>query len=430
MIYHHPPHQLQKQLTQDPSSHHGARGSLGGQDLYALDLGTTKFCLATIQFRTPFEPPTLKKVMVPADGMHRGMVNHMTKAQRALDQLITLAEQEFGRDIKHIHLGVAGSHLSSRITSSTLDLAGDTITTEDQHTLLEMCAQTGAARQQEVLHALPIHYQIDARELMECATGFSGNFLTGTSFVIESDKSYLRDLIRLCNSCGLKVKTLSAEPLASAAVVVPTELKQQGVIVLDIGGGTTDGIAFRHGKPVKLITVNVGGEIMSRDLATCLRINLRDAHQLKHHFGLSYLSPSAPPPVECRNSHGELITVSAEMVYDILSCRISELYELVEHEVKPLGELFTAGMIITGGGSELAYLSDYLTAKHDIMVTKNKPTLPIKLAQQATAGGEHTTPFATVAGLLYLASQGPMAEVSHKATSHFKSLFNWLREIA
>ena len=425
--------QHHRQFSKSAPSRAESWETLGSQDIFALDLGTTKFCLATIQHRTSFEKPMIKKVVVTSDGMHRGMVNHMSRAQRALDQLIRLAEQEFCRDIKHIHLGVAGSHLSSRIAESTLDLGGDAITAEDQITLAQMCTQS-KYRNHEVLHNLPIHYQVDSREIVECATGFSGDFLTGTSFLIEADKNYLRDLIRLCNACGLKVKQLYAEPFASSAVVVSHELKQQGVIVVDIGGGTTDGIAFKHGKPIKLFTVNVGGQIMSRDLATCLRINAQDAHKLKHYFGLSYLSPSPPPPVECYTNSGELITVSAQMVYDILSCRISELYELILQQVESLDERFTAGMITTGGGSELAYLSEYIATTHKLFVSKTKPSLP-KMANQTFSPDDRTTtttPFATVSGLLYLAWQHerPATRVSYKATNHFKSLFNWFKEIA
>ena len=420
-----------------PFSHRGSPRSWsasGGEDIFALDLGTTKFCLATLQHRT-MEKPEIKKVVVESGGMCRGMVSHMGQAQKALDHLISRAEQEFNRDIKQIHLGVAGSHLTSRISQATLDLGGDTITANDQITLAHMCSQKGCAADNEVLHHHPIHYRVDSRERVECAMGFSGDFLTGTSFVIEANKNYLKDLIRLCNASGLKVQKLYAEPFASASVVVPYELRQQGVVVVDIGGGTTDGIAFRGGKPRKLFTVNVGGQIITRDLATCLRVSTKDAHHLKHHFGLSYLSPSPPPPIECLSSSGEPIQVSAQMIYDILSCRICELYEMIRAQVKSFEDQFSAGIILTGGGSELAYLSEYMARQHSIRVSKNKPTLP-KLANQTHTPDDRTTtttPFATVSGLLYLAwiDQQSQAHKAHqRATHHVRSFFSWLKEIA
>ena len=417
----------------DTTSHDRGSSPMSHQEIFALDLGTTKFCLATLHYPRPFEKPVIKKVVVPSGGMRRGMVCHMGEAQQALDALLGLAEKEFSCDVRQIYLGVAGSHLSSRIAEATLDLGGDTITSDDQRALGGKCARPHDLGS-EILHNLPIHYRVDTREQVDCAIGFSGDFLTGSSFMIEADKNYLKDLIRLCNVCGLTVKKLYAEPLASASVVVPHELKHQGVVVVDIGGGTTDGIAFKGGKPIKLFTVNVGGEIMTQDLMTCLRISFEDAHQVKHTIGLSYLSSKPASPMTLKLRSGGSRVVTAEDVFKILSCRISELYQLIMAETVSFEEKFSSGMILTGGGSELAYISEYLSMKHSVYVTKNHPTLP-KLANQTPSPDDRTTtttPFATVSGLLYLAwlDEQKTIKVSGRASHHFKSLLGWFKEIA
>ena len=400
-----------------------------------MDLGTTKFCLATLRMREG-EKPVIEKVVVPAGGMRRGMVCHMQEAGRALDHLLSLAEQKFSRDIKHIYLGVAGSHLRGRIARAALDLGGDAIRAEDQEAILNKC-QKPLDSSYEVLHNIPLTFQVDQRDLVNCAIGFSGDFLKGESFIIEADKNYLKDLVRLCNASGLTVLKLYAEPYASAMVSVPYEQKQQGVVVADIGGGTTDGIVFKEGKPIKLFTVSVGGQLMSQDLATCLRLPIADAHALKHHFGLEHIS--AQPTLdtwEVQQITGKRAAINAAHVHRILSCRIIELYHLIMEELGPLKHLLTSGMIITGGGSELKNIGPFISAQRALFVSKNKPVLP-KLANATATPDDRTTastPYATVAGLLYLAwlheEKTHRAAISTKATFHLRSFLSWLKEIA
>ncbi|MCY4443428.1 MAG: cell division protein FtsA [Proteobacteria bacterium] len=404
-------------------------------DIFALDLGTTKFCLATLRYTQKQLRPIMDKVVVPSGGMKKGMLSHMLEARTALEQLITLAEQQFQQEIKRVYVGVAGSHLKGKIAHATLDLGGDTISEEDQNTLLNQCAGNNDPSY-EMLHNIPLTYQVDAREIVDCAVGFSGDFLKAESFLVKANKNYLKDLIRLCNVCGLTVVKLYAEPYASAMVTVPYEQKQQGVVVADIGGGTTDGIVFKGGKPVRLFTVNVGGELMSRDLATCLRISMKDAEDIKLHFGLS--SPDnhlANKTRTLKRITGEDITITAADVYPILAARIEELYHIILSEIGPLKTLLSSGMIITGGGSELKHISPFLQRPHTLFVNKNQPTLP-KLANGTSTPNDRitaSTPYATVAGLLYLAwlneENNPKAATLSRASHHFKTLLGWIKDM-
>ena len=416
------------------------------RQIFALDLGTTKFCLATLR-QNDGQKPEIEHVVVPSGGMRRGMVCDMNEARGALDTLIAQAESQFQSDIKHIYLGVAGSHLNGRIAQATLDLGGDTIRSEDQEAIQNKC-QKPKDSSYEILHNIPLTYQVDQRDLVNCAVGFSGDFLKGESFIIEADKNYLKDLVRLCNTCGLTVLKLYAEPYASAMVSVPYERRQQGVVVADIGGGTTDGIVFKEGKPVKLFTVNVGGEIMTQDLATCLQIASADAHRLKHHFGLYHAThnraqgyrpderekPSKRMAVE--QITGRKVHISGHHVYKILSCRIVELYHLIMEELGPLADLLNSGMVITGGGSELGNIAPFISRQHSIYVNQIQPYLP-KLANNTDTPHERitaSTPYATVVGLLYLAwlheEKHHRTAISAKATFHLRSFISWLKEIA
>ena len=403
---------------------------MADNELFALDLGTTKFCLATIRFGDNTSTPTIKKTVVPSGGMHRGMLSNMREATEALNRLLDLAESDFARDIREVVVGVAGSHLTGKIGRATLDIGGDVILKEDQFDVVEKCKSPSNGM--EILHNIPLSFQVDQREHVENPVGFSGDFLRCESFLIEADKNYLKDLIRLCNNCGLSVQKLYAEPFASSCVTVPFSLKQSGVAIADIGGGTTDGIVFKRGKPIKLFTVNIAGKLFTSDLSIGLQISNDDAAAIKHKFGLEYTEEK----ITSQKITGETLDVSGLTVQKILSCRIDELYKLISKELGQLTGLLSAGIILTGGGSELKGICDHIQQKFKITTTKINPEIP-KLSNHTENPGERVTAatkFATVAGLLYLAIED--FGLANKNQSHFraskylKTFVNWLKEIA
>lgn len=402
-------------------------------EIYALDLGTTKFCIATISYHG--HDPIIKKTVVPAKGMRRGMLDNIELATQALNNLLELAEKDFGRDIREVVVGIAGSHLRGRIGKGMIDMGGDVVTAEDELEVLELCANKVTSQKFEILHNIPLYYQIDNRELVESAVSFSGDYLNCESFIIEADRNYMKDIVRLCNHCGLSVKKLYAEPYASASVTVSHALKQAGVVAADIGGGTTDGIVFKNGKPIRLFTVNIGGEMFTKDLSIGLNILESKAHELKHELGLTMISGGR----ELVSITGKKIYVENKDVYHILRSRTTELHEKVNLSLRGIKPLLRGGIVLTGGGSELAGLTPLMAQLFELESSKIEPEIP-KLNIQTGGDGSETqriktqTKFATLAGLLYLAISdfGSLQSKDHKMnpTKILKSFVNWLKEIA
>lgn len=399
-------------------------------EIFALDLGTTKFCLATVRFDSENQKPIIKKTVVPAGGMRRGMLSNMEEASIALNKLLDLAEKDFSRDIREVVVGVAGSHLTGRIGRASIDIGGEVITKSDEEEVLERCKNQIEGL--EILHNVALSYQVDNREHVDSSVGFSGDFLKCESFIIEADKNYLKDIVRLCNNCGLSVQKLYAEPYASSMVTVPYSLKHAGVAIADIGGGTTDGIVFKNGKPIKLFTVNVAGKLITSDLSIGLQISEEEAGTIKHKYGLS----KDPATTTLEKLNGEPLSVNGISVYRILSCRIDELYEMIAKQLGPITNLLAGGLILTGGGSELKNICEHITNRHNIHTTKIKPEIP-KLSNHTDNPGQRATAatkFATVAGLLYLGiselGDGDSGQKKLKASKYLKTFVNWLKEIA
>ena len=391
--------------------------------IIALDLGTTKFCIGYLDPQHPNKKIQLCEV--PAKGMHRGMLANFSEAREALNELIEKSENLLGVDIRKIVVGVAGSHLKGSNIHKEIAIQDSFIRQKHIDDLTSEVESMSRDPQRELLHCIPVDFVVDDREAILNPVGLSGAKLTGRYFVIDADKNYLKDLVRLCNQSGLEVNQLFSEPFASASVTVHDQLKTMGVAVADIGGGTTDGIIFQNGRPVDMFTINTAGNHVNRDLSVGLNIPMNSGLDLKENYGLTDL----PLVLDLEDIHGYPVKVTQSQITNILQARILELGKFMFHSlVKHQGSL-GGGIILTGGGSRLKGIDQFLAQKFGISVRSQCPTLDLD---------ESSKPFsskhATVIGLLNL-EYGRQQVLGFEQAGFWpkKALFqfvNWIRDLS
>ncbi len=403
------------------------------KSLFALDFGTTKFCLARL--REDATGLVVEHVSVEAAGMRRGMLADVTAAKEALATLLDQAEAAFATDIRQVVVGVAGSHLRSRRLTLPIAVETGVVSLRDVRRLMEAAEAHELHPDRELIHTIPVGYRLDDRADVDQPIGFSGKRLTGEFFLVDADKAYLRDLVRVCNDAGLQVVRLYSEPFASASVVVPDEHKRLGVAVADIGGGTTDGLVFRDGKPVDLFTLNVAGKLMTNDLAIGLNLKPEDAENIKMRYGIKPRDGDAVTLIDVR---GVEKVVTPDFAVPILRARIHELLALAARElIKHRGSL-GAGLLLTGGGAEVKGICEYFQEKLHVPVTRMRPLLTRAIPAGTNIGdfqkSPHATRLATVIGLLNLElGRYEEAEKLKKPTltsKYLGPLVNWLRELS
>jgi len=401
--------------------------------LFALDLGTTKFCIAALRTFSTGQAPLLETISVPAAGMRRGMVADLEKAATAIASLLEAAEKQFDCDIRSVVVGIAGSHLGGKKITSSLALEGAAVTFQSLKTMSQQAEVQNQVVDREILHTIPLHFRIDNRDAIENPVGFSGRMLHGEYFLINADQPYLKDIVRLCNQCGLEVKKLYSEPFASASVTVDDVKKEVGVVIADIGGGTTDGIVFQQSKPCGAFSVNIAGSMMTSDLAIGLNLSPAEAERVKVFFGLS---PDQNRSLNVRNLNGEIKQITGRDVFPILGSRIYELGTALVKELITYKGKLGAGLLLTGGGSEVQGIDTFLHRYIKIPVAKVFPSLPTvnSATNEPRSSLVYPSKFATALGLLNLEicrlqesahdqqSGWPMKYVNH--------LKMWLRELA
>lgn len=394
-------------------------------DIYALDLGTTKFCFGVL--KSIHDKPSLTVVDVPAAGMRRGMLSDFSLAKEALENLILKTESQLNIDIRKIVVGVAGSHLQGRMEHRDIAIKEPFIQNHHIESLSNLVMKQDQSSQREVLHCIPVSFSIDGREAIQNPLNFSGEVLKGQFFVIDSDRNYLKDIIRLCNLCGLEILQFYSEPYASSCVTVDEKLKQMGVVVADIGGGTTDGIVFQNGRPVEMFTINIAGSLMTSDISLGLNVDTENAESLKKTWGLSNHQKNLS--VMIKDIHGKDQKIESSELRAILGPRVCELGAHLANNLKSYKGFLKGGVLFTGGGSNLHGLEDFLSHRFQVSVRRSQPDFKL-----ITKAESYHARYATVMGILSLEMARNHLKMGREYSSwpkkYFGQFFNWMKELA
>lgn len=391
----------------------------------ALDIGTTKFCLAVLDRKDPLNP-TVKISSIQARGMRRGMLSDFGQVTEGLTELLETSERKFKFPIREVIIGVAGAHLGSFHQKIHHKLNQDIISKNLLDTLQNNAKQLARIQGREVLHAIPIDYRLDGRSPVTNPIKLSANEIDARYFIIDADQLYLRDLIAAINEAGMEVSRIYAEPYASAAVTVPSIAKELGIVVCDIGGGTTDGIIYQQGQAVECLTLDIGGIMMTNDIAICLKIPLEEAEKAKNFFGLS--SAKSGQVLQVTNTNGQVIELKGVDVQKVLWYRVAEWSKKLADKLAPYRGKLGAGILLTGGGSMIIGLSNILAKQYQLPVNVSLPTL-----KNASGEDKYAVNYATAVGLLSLEEahrQKTSQTTTHWRIPLFSQLSQWIKDFS
>ena len=354
------------------------------------------------------------------------MVAGFESAKSSLIELLHAAEDRFKTDILSVAVGVAGSHLKSEIIQTTHMLDGCRV----EGLLLDEIYQKAKINirtpSRENMHFIPVGYQIDERRFLDEPIGFRGSKLTVDFLKIDGDQFYLQDVMALCNESGLKVERFVAEPVASSSVTLTEDHKDLGTIMLDIGGGTSDGIIFKGKRPIKIFTLDIGGKMITRDLCLGLGVKEESAESLKRMAGLDLVKRSQTFVGSGLDDIPRNIEFTK--IYQILAPRIMEMAEKIELELGPLKQHLGTGLVLTGGGSLIPGL-DLLFAKLlKVRVQRLQPSILAK-TENAKIFPEK---YATCLGMLNMQIgdlQKNKFGNQKDHTGYFSKFVNWIKEL-
>mgnify|MGYP000221081309 CR=1 FL=1 len=335
-----------------------------------LDIGTTKICAIVGTKNEYGKLEVLGMGKAVSDGVIRGIVTNIDKTVMAIEKAIAEASEQSGIEINVVNVGIAGQHIKSSIHhgSITRDRVDDEITVEDINRLTGDIHKIVMPPGCEIIHVMPQDYIVDYEDGIKDPVGMSGVKLEADFHVITAQTNAIRNINKCVKRGGLQIDDLILEPLASSMSVLSDEEKEAGVCLVDIGGGTTD-VAIFHDSIIRhTAVIPFGGNIITTDIKEGLKVMQNQAELLKTKFGKAIAEEANPNEIVSipglRNRPPKEISI--RNLAHIIEARMEEIIELVHAEIitSGLGNKLAGGVVITGGGSQLAYvqqLFEYMT---------------------------------------------------------------------
>jgi cell division protein FtsA len=337
--------------------------------IVGLDIGTTKVCAIVGRRNEHGKIEVLAMGKAESLGVIRGEVRNIEKTVRAINEAVEKARQSLLRvnenmklEIHSVHVGIAGQHIKSlqHRNSISLGKADEEIKKEDVARLIEDTYKLALAPGDEIIHVLPQEYTVDDIGDVFDPIGMTGVRLTSNFHIITGNVDAIKNIYKSVDRAGLEVADLILEPLSSADAVLTAEEMEAGVCLVDIGGGTTDVAIFKNGIIRHTAVIPFGGNIITKDVEEGCNVLKNQAEALKVKFGSALAEENKENEIVCIPSfHGRPPKeVSVKNLAMVIQARVEEIFETVLYEIKSSGleKKLNAGIVITGGGSQLKHL--------------------------------------------------------------------------
>ena len=350
--------------------------------IVGLDMGTTKICCIIGERTATGEMNIVGFGSHPSRGLRRGVVVDIETTVAAIRGAIAEAEQMAGCEVTHVYAGIAGGHIRGFNSHGVVAVKDAEVAAGDVARVLEAARSVAIPADREVLHILAQEYIIDAQAGIRAPLGMSGVRLEAKVHIVTGAASSAQNIVRCAQRCGVRVADIVLEQLASSEAVLSQDEKELGVVLVDMGGGTTDVAIWRDGSVAHTAVVPLGGDHLTHDLAVGLRTPVEAAERIKQTYGRASMKGiDADATLEVPGVGGRVPRqLSQRRVVDILAARLEEIFLLVRQEVERTGhlELVASGAVLTGGTTLLAGIAE---------LAEDSLGLPVRCAAPVGVGG-------------------------------------------
>ena len=355
-------------------------GKSRGQTVIAgLDVGTTKIC-AVIAERSPAGGLDIIGIgMSPSRGLRKGVVVNIDSTVEAIKKAVADAEQMAGVEVESVYAGVAGGHIRGINSRGVVAVSGKgkEVDQADIDRAVDAARAINLPQDREIIHVLPQTFVVDDQDGIKEPLGMSGVRLEVEVHLVTGAVTSVQNVVKSVNRAGLAVRDIVLEPLASAEAVLSPEEKELGVILIDMGGGTTDVTLFRDGAIWHTGVLALGGDHVTNDIAVGLRTPTAEAEELKKRYGCGLTAlVREDETIQVASVGGRKPRVlSRQILSEIIQPRVEEIFTLVAREVGKAGlqDAATAGVVVTGGGAMLEGAPELAERVFDLPVRRGVP---------------------------------------------------------
>ncbi|MCK5005933.1 MAG: cell division protein FtsA [Spirochaetales bacterium] len=409
---------------------------MAGEDLIVgLDIGTTKVCVIIGGFNDSGQLEITGVGTTPSRGLRRGVVINIETTVRSIAAAVEGAEMMSGREVISVFTGIAGGHIEGINSRGVVAVTGRgrEITREDVDRVIDAAKAVVIPMDREVLHVIPQEFVVDDQGGIKNPIGMVGVRLEAEVHIITGAVTSAQNIVKCVNRAGFKVNDIVLEPLASSKAVLTQDEKELGVLLIDLGGGTTDVLLHLEGAPYHTEVLSVGGDQVTNDISIMLKTPLEAAEKIKVQAGCCY----APLVQEDEEVHIPGVggrpprTIMRSELVEIVQPRMAEILGMIREQIDRKGYLniLGGGVVVTGGGSLLTGTAELAT---EIFNLPARTGYPVKLGGLVE---EYYNPmYATGVGLVM--SGAARRDVDYMDTSSSEKTFssvwdrmrNWFKE--
>jgi cell division protein FtsA len=392
--------------------------------IVGLDVGTTKVC-TIVGLQHPNQEIEIIGIGThPSYGLKKGSVVNIDKTVRSIQNSLEEARLMAGVNISQATIGIAGSHIYSFNSSGVVAIKGKEITQDDVDRVLEAAKAVVIPSDREILHVIPQEFRVDNTTGIKNPVGMCGVRLEAHVHIVTGSIPLIQNLVKCVEQTGIDAEHITLQPLASSEAVLSYEEKELGVVLIDIGGGTTDIAVWKDGSLIHSQIIPIGGNHFTNDLAVALKIPHNEAERIKINHGsvlAEQLNQSAHITVQGL-SGTKPREVQLSVVAEVLGARAEELYDVIRLmiEDKKFHDEISGGFVLTGGGAlikGMPELGEY------ILMRSCKIGYPIPFGGMTNI--MQNPKFSTVLGLLIEASKRkPYTPTTTQAATNHRVTFN------
>ncbi len=346
--------------------------------IVGLDIGTTKVC-AIIGEKKKDSMEIIGIGTAPSKGLRRGVVVNIDSTIDSIRKAIEEAELMAGTgEIRTVCCGIAGGHIRAFNSHGVIAVKNKEIMQTDIDRVIEAAQAIVIPPDREVIHVIPQEYIVDDQEGIQEPLGMIGIRLEVKVHIVTAAVTSAQNIIRCANKAGLDVSDIVLQQIASSEAVLNPDEKEIGVVLIDIGGGTTD-IAVYHNGSIKYTTViSLGGNQVTGDISVGLRTPASEAEKIKKIHGCAMTSMvSKDSSIEIQNVGGTSSrTVSRHTLAGIIEPRVEEIFELVKREIIKSGYdgLVSSGIVLTGGTAAMEGITELAEQVFNLPVRRGAPS--------------------------------------------------------
>lgn len=345
-----------------------------------LDIGTTKICCIVGEVAEGGADPIIDIVGIgtaPSSGLRKGVVVNIDATVESISKAVEEAELMAGIEISTVYTGIAGGHIKSFNSTGIVAIKDKEVTEQDVQRVIDGAKAVAIPLDREVIHIIPQEYMINGQDGIRDPIGMSGVRLEAKVHIVTGAVSSAQNIIKCANKAGLNVAEICLEPIASAEAVLTSDEKELGVVLVDIGGGTSDIAIFKDGAIVHTAVLAIGGNHITNDISIGLRTPMNEAEALKIRYGSSMISMvNAEETIEVSGVGGRKArVVPRRLLAEIIEPRVEEVFSLIHREVIKAGfeNALGSGYVITGGATLLEGMPELAEMIFEVPVKRGVP---------------------------------------------------------